>query len=289
MNSTGEKIEANLKNTENQVRVIQAKHGFVAIDFRELWRYRELGWQLAWRSVLIRYKQTYLGIAWAVLQPLLTTVVFTVVFGKLGNFPDKGAAYPVLVFAAMLPWQFFANALSESSNSLIASQNMITKIYFPRIIIPASAVLSGCVDFLISLGLLVFIMLWYHVPLTPCLLLLPLFFLVAFIASMAMGLWFSALNVKYRDVKYVVPFIVRMGFFVSPVGFLSEKAGKWLMTYSTLNPLVGVIDGFRWCILGPKFEPYWPGFWAGFAVVIVLLISGACYFRSTEKTFADVI
>ena len=287
MNATAEMLPSAAKVAET--RVIKAKRGLRAIDFQELWRYRELFWLLSWRNVLIRYKQTYLGIAWAVLQPFLTMVVFSVIFGQIGKFPTKGAPYPVLVFVALLPWQFFANALSESSNSLVSAQNMISKIYFPRLIIPASAALSGCVDFLISVVLLFAIMLWYHVPFTINLLLLPVFFLVAFIASLAMGFWFSALNVKYRDVKYVVPFIVRMGFFISPVGFLSDKAGQWLGWYSTLDPLVGVIDGFRWCVLGPNFEPYWPGFWSGLAVVLVLLVTGAYYFRSTEKTFADVI
>ena len=271
--------------------VIRAKSGLVAINFRELWRYRELFWLLSWRNVLIRYKQTYLGILWAVLQPFLTMIVFSVIFGSMGKFDSKGARYPVLVLAALLPWQFFANALSESSNSLVASQGMISKIYFPRIVIPASMVLSGCLDFLIGLAMLFVVMLCYHIPFTLHLVLLPLFFLVAFLASIAMGFWFSALNVKYRDVKYIVPFIVRMGFFVSPVAFLSDLVvpWKWQFWYSALNPLVGVMEGFRWCVLGKNFEPYWPGFWVGLVFIFILLISGAYYFRSTEKTFADII
>jgi lipopolysaccharide transport system permease protein len=272
-------------------RVLRPRHGLVAIDFRELWRFRELFWQLSWRNVLIRYKQTYLGIAWAVLQPLLTMAVFTVVFGKMARMDSRGAPFPVFSFAALLPWMFFANALTESSNSLIASQNMITKVYFPRLLIPASAVLSGMLDFLISFALLLGLMAWYHVPFTSKLLLLPVFFTLTFLAAMAAGLWFGALNVKYRDVKYVVPFIVRLGIFACPIGYLSDKfyfdhpIGVWF----GLNPLVGLIDGFRWCILGAAFEPYWPGFWLGIAVVAVLLVSGAYYFRATEKTFADVI
>jgi lipopolysaccharide transport system permease protein len=270
-------------------RVIRARHGLVALDFAELWRYRELFWQLSWRNVLIRYKQTYLGVMWAVLQPLLTMLVFTVVFSKVAGMSSKGSPYPVFNFAALLPWMFFANALSESSNSLVSSQNMITKVYFPRLIIPAGAVLSGVLDLLIGCVLLLALMAWYHVPLTRHLLMLPFFFLLTFLAAMATGLWFSALNVKYRDVKYVVPFIVRMGIYISPVGFLStvfyDRFGCWY----GLNPLVGAIDGFRWCILGADFEPNWPGLWAGVAVVLVLLVSGAFYFRSTEKTFADII
>jgi lipopolysaccharide transport system permease protein len=270
-------------------RILRPKRGLVAIDLAELWRYRELFLQLAWRNVLIRYKQTYLGISWAVLQPLLTMAVFTVVFGKVAGMSSGGAPFPVFNFAALLPWMFFANALSESSNSLIASQNMITKVYFPRLIIPASAVLSGTLDFLIGLVMLFGLMCWYHVPLKPQLLLLPLFFLLAFFAAMAAGLWFSALNVKYRDVKYVVPFIVRMGIYVSPVGFMSELLYRRFGDWYGLNPLVGVIDGFRWCVLGEGFEPYWPGFWIGSLIGAALLLAGVYYFRSTEKTFADVI
>jgi lipopolysaccharide transport system permease protein len=261
----------------------------VAIHFQELWRYRELFWQLTWRNVLIRYKQTYLGVAWAVLQPLLTMVVFTIIFSRVAGMSSNGAPFAVFNFAALLPWMFFANALNESSNALVASQSMITKIYFPRLIMPASAVLSGLVDFLISFVLLLLLMGWYRVPVSAHLALLPVFFGLAFLAAMATGLWFSALNVKYRDVKYVVPFIVRMGIYISPVGYLSGKLYDLCGPWYGLNPLAGVIDGFRWCILGERFEPYWPGFWLGCVVTGVVLVSGAYYFRATEKTFADVI
>lgn len=270
-------------------QVIRPRRGLVAIDFRELWRFHELFWMLSWRNVLIRYKQTYLGIAWAVLQPFLTMVVFTVVFGKVARMDSGGAPFPVFNFAALLPWMFFANALTESSNSLIASQNMITKVYFPRLIIPVSAVLSGVLDFLISFAMLLGFMVWYHVPFTSKMLFLPVFFGLTFLAALAVGLWFSALNVKYRDVKYIVPFIVRMGIYISPVGFMSGKFYQWFGVWYGLNPLVSLIDGFRWCILGAAFEPYWPGFWLGGAVVMLLLVTGAYYFRATEKTFADVI
>jgi lipopolysaccharide transport system permease protein len=273
---------------ENE-RVLRPRHGFAAINFAELWRYRELFVILSWRDILIRYKQTYLGIAWAVLQPVLTTVVFTVVFGRFAKFPSNGAPYAIMTFAALLPWQFFSNALSESSNSLVASSNMISKIYFPRLIIPASAVLSGLADFSIALVILFGLMLYYGVGFHLYLLLLPLFLLVAFLAAFSAGVWLSALNVKYRDVKYIVPFFTRMGLYASPVGFLSTIVPeRWRFWYS-LNPMVGVIDGFRWCILGEKFEPYWPGIFASLGVIIVLLATGLFYFRSTEKTFADVI
>ena len=282
-------VSASVPRPAPYERVLRPRHGLVAIDFRELWRFHELFWLLSWRNVLIRYKQTYIGIAWAVLQPLLTMVVFTIVFGKVARMDSKDAPFAVFNFAALLPWMFFANALTESSNSLIASQNMITKVYFPRLIIPISAVLSGSVDFLISFAMLFGLMTWFHVPFTPRLLLLPVFFALTFLAALAAGLWFSALNVKYRDVKYVVPFIVRLGIFVSPVGFMSEKLYQKIGICYGLNPLVGLIDGFRWCIVGAKFEPYWPGFWLGTAVVALLLLTGAYYFRATEKTFADVI
>jgi lipopolysaccharide transport system permease protein len=270
-------------------RVIRPRTGLIGFDLGELWRYRELFWFLTWRDLLVRYKQTSIGIAWAALQPLLMMGVLTLVFERLGNFPSNGAPYAVLTFAALLPWQFFANALGESSTSLIASQNMITKVYFPRLVIPASAVLSGVLDFLIALGLLLGLMLWYDVPFTARLLLLPVFFAVVFLAAFAAGLWFSALSVKYRDVKYVVPFLVRLGLYACPVAYLSSVIPpKWALWYN-LNPLVGAIDGFRWCILGPRFAPDWNGFLAGTCVILVLLVTGALHFRNTEKTFADLI
>jgi len=273
----------------NYERVIRPKQGLVALNLPELWRYRELFWFLAWRDILIRYKQTYLGVAWAVLQPFLTMVVFTVVFEKLAKFQSHGAPYAVMTFAALLPWNFFSNAMRESSGSLVASANMISKIYFPRLIIPGSATLSGVVDFLIALGMLFGLMLWYRVGFTAHLLLLPVFFVVAFLAAFAVGLWLSALNVKYRDVKYVVPFIAQMGLYVSPVGFMSSVVPEqWRFLYN-LNPMVGVIDGFRWCVLGPAFAPYWPGLWVSLGVITMLLVSGAFYFRAAEKTFADLI
>lgn len=271
-------------------RVIRPSRGFGRLDLAEIWRYRELFWFLSWRDILVRYKQTYLGIAWAVLQPVLTMVVFTVLFGRFANFPSHGAPYEVLIFAALIPWQFFANALSESSNSLVASARIISKVYFPRLIIPLSTVISGLIDSLIAFGILAILMAIYGVSIRPHLLLLPFFFGLAFLAAFAAGAWFSALNVRYRDVRYVVPFITRIGMYVTPVGFVwsSIVPDHWKFWFS-LNPLVGIIDGFRWCILGPQFEPYWPGFWTSVAVIVLLLVSGLAYFRATERTFADVI
>jgi len=270
-------------------RVFRHKRGLAAIDIAELWRYRELFLFLSWRDILIRYKQTYLGVAWAVLQPILTMVVFTVVFGKLGKFPSKGAPYVVMTMAGLLPWYFFSNALSQSSNSLVASTNMISKIYFPRLIVPASAVLSGLVDFLIGCVILAALMAIYGVSFSPRLLALPVFLFVAFTAALATGVWLSALNVKYRDVKYIVPFFTSMGLYASPVGFDSSIVPERLRFLYNLNPMVGVIDGFRWCVFGHAFTPFWPGFLASVAATLIILVCGVFYFRSTEKTFADVI
>ena len=270
-------------------RVIRRRRGLIGIGFDELWRYRELLLFLAWRDILVRYKQTFIGIAWALIQPVMTMIVFTIIFGKIGKFPSGDAPYAVMTFAAVLPWQFFANAMSQSSNSVVGAANMVQKVYFPRLIIPISSTLSGALDFLISLSLLFVLMLWYQVPFQVHLLLLPLFSLCALMTALSVGFWLSALNVRYRDVKYVVPFIVSMGLYISPVGFMSSVVPEPWRQWYNLNPMVGVIDGFRWAVLGPQFEPDWSGFFIGFAVVVVLLISGLLYFRSTEKTFADVI
>lgn len=271
-------------------RVLRPHKGLVALNLPELWRFRELFGFLAWRDILVRYKQTYLGVAWAVLQPVLTMVIFTVLFGRFAKFPSNGAPYEVLVLAGLLPWQLFANALTESSNSLVASARIISKVYFPRLIIPASAVLSGFLDALIGVVILFVLMPVYGVEFRPHLLLLPVFFGLAFLAAFAVGVWFSALNVRYRDVKYIVPFFTRIGMYVTPVAFLwtSLVPERWVFWYS-LNPLVGVIDGFRWCILGPAFEPHWMGFCTSNLVTLVLLGTGLVYFRATERTFADVI
>ena len=258
--------------------------------WRDLWRYRELFYFLAWRDILVRYKQTVIGVAWAVLRPFLTMVVFTVVFGKLAKLPTEGGApYPVMVFAAMLPWQFFANSLSESSNSLIGNANLISKVYFPRLIIPTSSVITSFVDFLISGVLLVALMVWYQFVPGWRILTLPFFIGIAFASAMGFGLWLTALNVKYRDFRYIVPFIVQFGLYISPVGFSSSIVPeKWRLLYS-LNPMVGVIDGFRWAILGGESRIYWPGFALSLAIIGAVLAWGIYYFRKTEKTFADVI
>ena len=257
--------------------------------WKDLWRFRELLYFLSWRDILVRYKQTAIGVAWSVIRPVLTMIVFTVIFGKLAKFPSGGAPYAILVYAAMLPWQFFANALSESSNSLIANSNMISKIYFPRLIVPFSAVVVSVVDFLISFCVLAALMIWYRFLPSWQIVTVPLFFLLALLASLGFSLWLSALNVKYRDFRYIVPFIVQFGLYVSPVGFASSVVPqKWRLLYS-LNPMVGVIDGFRWAILGGDAQIYWPGFLLSGALTLLILYGGVKYFRKTERIFADII
>jgi len=260
----------------------------------DLWRYRELFAILAWRDVAIRYKQTVAGAAWAIVQPLFSMLIMTVIFGKVAGLPSQGAApYAIMVFAAMLPWQFFANSLSSSSQSLVGNANLISKIYFPRLIIPASAVVVACVDFLVSFIILGGLMAWYQFIPSIRLLTLPLFVALAFVAALGPGLIITALNVKYRDVRFIIPFLVQFGMYVSPVAYSSEvirqKIGEtWFLIYS-LNPVVGVIDGFRWAIIGGDSTIHWPSFCISSALSILLLFLGVFYFRKTEKTFADVI
>lgn len=257
--------------------------------WRDLWRYRELFLFLAWRDITVRYKQTTIGVAWAIIRPLMTMVVFTVVFGRLAGLPSEGdAPYAILVYAAMLPWQFFANALSESSNSLISNAQMITKVYFPRLAIPLAAVMVSFVDFLVSFVILLGLMLYYQSwPTLRLFALLPLI-LLAFGAALGGGLWMASLNVKYRDFRYVIPFVVQFGLYLSPVGFSSSVVPEqWRLLYS-LNPMVGVIDGFRWAIVG-NAEMYWPGLVLSIVLTGLLLSGGFWYFRKTERSFADVI
>jgi len=258
--------------------------------WRDLWRYRELFYFLAWRDILVRYKQTVIGIAWAVIRPLLTTVVFTVVFSRIAKLPAPGAVpYALLVMAAMLPWQFFSTSLSESSNSLIGNSNLISKIYFPRLIVPAGAVITSFVDFLITLGLMGLLMVWYRFLPDWRLFLLPAFIILAFASSFGIGLWLCALNVEFRDFRYIVPFIVQFGLYISPVGFSSSLVpAKWRLLYS-LNPMVGVIDGFRWSLLRGQTPFQLSAFSISVFITVVLCASGIWYFRRMEKTFADVI
>ena len=257
--------------------------------WKDLWRYRELFFTLAWRDISVRYKQTAIGVAWALIRPFLTMVVFTIVFGKLAKLPDEGVPYPILVFSALLPWQFFSTALSSASESLISNANLISKVYFPRLVVPTSAVVTSFVDFLISGMILLGLMIWYNFIPSWRIITLPVFILIAFAASMGAGLWLCSLNVKYRDFRYIVPFIVQFGLYISPVGFSSNVVPeKWRLLYS-INPMVSVIDGFRWAILGGSSTLFIPGFCLSLALVFILFVTGIQYFRKTERTFADVI
>ena len=257
--------------------------------WRDLFRYRELFYFLAWRDILVRYKQTVIGILWAVLRPFLTMVVFVLIFSKIAKLPSGGLPYPVMVFAGMLPWQLFSTSLSEGSNSLITNANLISKVYFPRLIVPTSAVVVSFADFAVSAVLLGLLMIYYGVWPSLFLLAIPAFILIGLGASVGAGLWLAALNVEYRDFRYAVPFLVQFGLYVSPVGFTSAIIPeKWRILYS-LNPMVAVIDGFRWSISGGRSAMFLPGLGIGCVVTLVLLLSGIWYFRRMERTFADVI
>ena len=274
----------------SEAKLLEIEAGKIERHYwKDLWRYRELFYFLAWRDILVRYKQTTLGIAWALIRPLLTMLVFTIVFSKLAKLPSGNIPYPLLILAAMLPWQFFASAVSESGNSLISNANMISKIYFPRLVIPTAAVIVSFVDFIISGLLILAMMLWYGFTPDWRLLSLPLLMLLVFLTALGAGLWIAALTVKYRDFRYITPFIVQMGLYVSPVGFSSTIVPEqWRLLYS-INPMVGIIDGFRWALLAGQTPLYWPGLLLSLAVTLVVLISGTIYFRKTERSFADLI
>ena len=260
----------------------------------DLWRYRELFYILAWRDISVRYKQTVIGVAWALIQPLLTMLIMTIVFGKIARLPAPGnVPYSVMVFAAMLPWMFFSTSLSSSSQSLVGNANLISKVYFPRMIIPAGGVITSFVDFLISFAFFLVMMVWFQFWPDWRIIALPMFIALAFLAAIGPGLLIAALNVKYRDFRYVIPFLVQFSLYVSPVGFSSsvirERLGDTAFMLYSLNPIVGVIDGFRWALLRGQVTIYWPGFCLSTFLAFVLLLLGIWYFRRTEKTFADVI
>jgi lipopolysaccharide transport system permease protein len=260
--------------------------------WRDLWRYRDLFAFLAWRDILVRYKQTVFGVLWAVLRPFLTMLIFVVIFSRVAGLPSGGVPYPLLVLGGMLPWQFFASSLSESSNSLVANANLITKIYFPRIILPASAVIVAMIDFAITLVMMAAVMVWYAYVPPARIVFLPLFIILALVAALGPGLIATALNVKYRDFRFVIPFLVQFGLYVSPVGFRSDvieaKLGLVPRLIYSLNPMVGVIDGFRWCI-GVEPDLHVASLAVSLAMTAFLLVAGIAFFRRTEKSFADVI
>ena len=255
----------------------------------DLWRYRELFLILAWRDVSVRYKQTVLGVAWAVLRPLFTMVVFTIVFGKVAKLPSDGETpYAVMVFSAMLPWYLFTSSMSGAADSIVGSAGLISKVYFPRLIVPASALVTALIDFSISLVIMIGLMFWYQVVPGLQLILIPVFVLLTLVVSLGPGLWISALNVKYRDFRYIVPIIMQFGLYISPVGFSSTLVPEsWRLLYN-LNPMVGVIDGFRWCILGGERPFYLPGFCVGLSIALFFLWFGVRQFRKMEQTFVDL-
>lgn len=286
-----------LESTEKAVSMTKSEPREIVIEagrterhyWADLWRYRELLYILARRDVSVRYKQTLFGVAWAVVRPLATMLVFTLVFGRIAKLPSEGAPYSLLVFTGMLPWFFFASALGESANSLVANRNLLSKVYFPRLLVPTSAILVALVDFAIGFALLNLMMLWFGYTPGWRILALPGFILLAFGAALGAGLWFSALNVKYRDFQFVIPFVLQFGLYVSPVGFSTAVIPeKWRLLYS-VNPMVGVIDGFRWGCLGRNFTLHADGLILSAVLTIAVLGSGLWLFRKTERSFADVI
>lgn len=268
--------------------VIEPPRRWTALDLKELWMYRELLFFLAWRDVKLRYKQTALGAAWAILQPLMTMVVFSIIFGQLANLPSEGIPYPVFTYTALLPWQLFAFALSNSSNSLINSQNLISKVYFPRLIIPLASTLAGVMDFAIAFLVLLGMMAYYHIIPTLAFLYLPIFLLLALLSALAVGIWLSALSVEYRDVRYIVPFITQFWMYATPIAYSSSLIPEdWRLLYG-LNPMTGVVDGFRWALLSMEIQGG-QMIAVSVIVVIVMFVSGLYYFRQMENNFADVI
>ena len=255
----------------------------------DLWKYRELFYFLSWRDILVRYKQTVIGVAWSIIRPILTMVVFTIIFGKIAKLPSDNVPYPILVFVALLPWQFFANALQSSSNSLVGNAGMISKVYFPRMIVPASSIIVAFIDFLISFIILIILMFWYKFVPDWKVVTIPLFLILAILLTLGAGFLISSLNVKYRDFQYIVPFIVQLGLYISPVGFSSDIIPqKWKIIYS-LNPMVGIIDGFRWAFFGTQSNYLMLSIVFSIVIIILILFIGIRYFRKTERTFADRI
>jgi lipopolysaccharide transport system permease protein len=265
----------------------QARPGWVAIDFGELWRYRELAVFYAVRDIRVRYKQTLLGAAWAILQPVLTMVVFSIFFGNLAGVPSDGVPYPIFAYCGLVPWQLFAYALTQSSSRIVEDAQVVTKVYFPRLIVPLASVIAGLVDFAIAFVVLIAMMIYYHITPSWAILTLPLFAYLALMAALAVGLWLSALNVKYRDVRYTIPFLAQIWLFVTPVAYSSSLVpAKWQALYG-INPMAGVVNGFRWALLGKT--PPSPILFVSVAATTVLLIGGLFYFRRMEKSFADII
>lgn len=276
------------REQEMATLLIRPSRGWTALNLRDLWQYRELIFFLAWRDIQVRYKQTALGVAWAVIQPVFMMIVFSVFFGRLAGVPSEGVPYPIFAYCALLPWQLFAYSVTESSQSLVANQNLITKVYFPRVVIPLSSVIAGLVDFVIAFGVLIGMMGYYRIVPTQAVWALPLFVLLTVSLALGVGLWLSALNVLYRDVRYTIPFLTQMWLFVTPIAYPSSLVPEqWRALYG-LNPMAGVVEGFRWALLGTENAP---GVLLAVSTVVtlVLLVSGLYYFRRMERTFADTV
>lgn len=274
--------------SQKQIVRIEPLQGWIPLRLRELWNYRELLYFLIWRDVKVRYKQTALGACWAIIQPLLTMVVFSIFFGRLGKIPSDGIPYPIFSFAALVPWTFFANGLNQSAGSLVSSSDLIKKVYFPRLTIPIATVLSGIVDFALSFAVLLVMIFSYRIVPTSQVVWLPFFLLLALVTSMGVGLWLSALNVEYRDVRYVVPFLTQFWLFATPIAYPSSLLSEPWRTIYGLNPMTGVVEGFRWALLGTNTAPR-PIIAVSSLAAIVILVSGAYYFRRMEKSFADIV
>jgi lipopolysaccharide transport system permease protein len=280
--------KTNITELGNQVLRIQATDGWVSLRLGELWNCRELFYFLVWRDIAVRYKQTALGASWAIIQPLFTVAIFSIFFGRLAKIPSDGIPYPMFAFTALVPWTFFSYGLNQSSNSLVGSANLITKVYFPRLIVPIASVIAGTVDFLLAFGVLLLMMAYYHMVPTRNIIFLPAFFFLTLITSLGIGLWLSALNVKFRDVRLVLPFLVQLWMFATPIAYPSSLLHDPWRTIYGLNPMVGVVEGFRWALLGVK-EPPGPIVVVSAAMSVLLLLGGVIYFRRMEKTFADLV
>ncbi len=273
---------------EPTITIITPQSGWMPLNARELWAYRELMFFLVWRDIKVRYKQTILGVAWAVIQPFSTMVIFSLFFGRLAGIPSDGVPYPIFCFAALVPWTFFANALTQSSNSLVGSSNLIKKVYFPRLMVPVSAVISGAVDFVLAFVVLIGMMLWYGIFPTVKVFALPPLMLLALVTALGVGLWFSALNVQYRDVRHIVPFLVQLWLFATPIAYPSSLLPESLRPVFGVNPMAGVVEGFRWALLGTGKAPG-PMILVSAVVASAILVSGVFYFRRMESTFSDVV
>ena len=267
---------------------IRPSSGWRSLDLKDLWRYRELLYFLAWRDIKVRYKQTVLGGLWAIIQPVLTMVVFSLFFGRLAKIPSDGIPYPLFAYAALVPWTFFANGLSQSADSLVASANLIKKVYFPRLVIPISSVLSGLVDFVLAFSVLLGMMLYYRIVPGAHIMYLPLFLILALVTALGTGFWLSAMNVQFRDVRYTVPFLIQVWLFATPIAYPSSLLGEPWRTIYGLNPMVGVVEGFRWALLGTHTAPG-PTILMSALAALILSVTGAFYFRRMERTFADVV